>query len=61
MGANKMSIFKYREVAKLAAAVARKPIPRIRNERRAPARLTKKPALVLIATMRSRPSHGCGD
>jgi hypothetical protein len=61
MGANRMSILRYRDVIKLAAAVARKPIPRIKNERRAPARLTKNPALVLMATMRSRPSHGCGD
>lgn len=60
IGANKMSIFRYREVIKLAAAVARNPIPRIRNERRTPARLTKKPALALMATIRSRPSHGCG-
>src|SRR6266851_10039083 len=46
---------------KLAAAVVRNPRPRIRNERRAPARLTKNPALVLMATMRRSPSQVCGD
>src|SRR5439155_75463 len=61
MGANKMSILRYREVIKLASAVARKPEPRIKNERRAPARLTIKPALVLMATIRSSPVHVWGD
>src|SRR5437868_15099711 len=48
-------------MSRLAVAIARKPKPRIRKERRAPARATKKPALTLIATIRSSPSHGCGD
>jgi hypothetical protein len=60
IGANKMSIFRYHEAIKLATAVVRKPAPRTRNDRRAPARLTKKPALVLTPTISSRPTHVCG-
>ncbi len=47
-------------MSKLAAAIARNPVPRIKKERRAPALLTKNPALVLIATISNRPSQGCG-
>src|SRR5438128_122267 len=61
MGTNRMLNFRYRETSRLAAAVARKPSPRIRKERRAPARATKKPALALMTTIKSKPSHGCGD
>src|SRR5437870_7336154 len=55
-----MSTLRYLEVSRLAAHIARKPTPRITNDRRAPARLTKNPALVLIATISSKPNHGCG-
>src|SRR5438093_355750 len=59
-GANKISTFKNREVIRLAAAVKRNPRPRIQNDLRAPARLTKKPALMLTTTISSKPSHVCG-
>src|SRR5205807_374474 len=49
-----------RETSKLAANVARNPRPRIKNDLRAPTRPTKKPALALIVTIRSRPTHVCG-
>src|SRR5258706_7049837 len=55
-----MSILRYFEVTRLAKAAVRKPTPRIRKDRRAPARLTIKPALVLIATIRRRATHVCG-
>src|SRR5438067_9554406 len=61
IGASRMSNSAYREISKLAAATARKPRPRIRKERRTPTRPTKKPALTLTTTIKSKPSNGCGD
>src|SRR5258708_39524386 len=61
MGANRISTLKYFEVTRLAPHIARKPRPSTTKDRRAPARLTKKPALALIATIKSKPSHGCGE
>jgi hypothetical protein len=40
--------------------VPRKPRPRIQNDLRAPARLTRKPALTLTPTINKKPSQGCG-
>ena len=57
MGAKRISTLKYFEVTKLAPHIARKPKPSTTKDRRAPARLTKKPALALIATIKSKPSH----
>src|SRR2546427_1550232 len=59
-GANRMSIFKNREASRLAAAAVRKPRPRIQNDRRAPRRLTKSPALMLTQTISIKPSHVWG-
>src|SRR5438046_2568674 len=56
-----MSALRYLEVSRLAKHITRKPRLRIKKERRAPVRLTKNPALVLIVTMRSKPSQGSGD
>src|SRR5438128_7676924 len=60
MGANKISIPQLREAKKLAPHRSRKPKPRIKKERRAPTRPTKKPAHALTATISNAPSHGCG-
>src|SRR5436190_17470982 len=59
-GAKRITTFKRHETSKLASAVSRKPAPRIQNERRAPARPTKKPALTLTPTISRKPSHICG-
>src|SRR5207237_9087369 len=60
IGAKRMSTLRYFDVSRLAAHIIRNPRPRIKNDRRAPVRLTRNPALVLIATISRRPVHVWG-
>src|SRR3954467_1317074 len=47
-------------MSRLAAENARNPMPRTQNEARAPARLTRNPLLMLMPTIKTRPTHVWG-
>ena len=55
-----MLTFNNQETSKLAIAVRMKPTPRTQNDRRAPARPTKNPAMTLTPTISSSPIQVCG-
>ena len=59
-GTKRISTCKKAETRRLAPAVSRKPMPKSQNERRAPARATRNPALMLAPTIKSRPIPVCG-
>ena len=59
-GANNILTFNDHEISKLAIAVRMKPTPRTQNDRRAPARPTKNPALMLTPTISKSPIQICG-